>query len=124
MSSRISEGRLFPKTGAWALPCLAILSACGVKQGPLKEGQAIACRPPGETVTTECTVDSMKTPEGIALTIRHPDGSFRRLLQVKDGRGVIAADGAEQAVVKAANDKAIQVAIDGGLYQLPARIKP
>ena len=41
-----------------------------------------------------CTVDREQGPEGLILTIHHPDGGFRRLLVTRDGRGVVAADGA------------------------------
>jgi hypothetical protein len=64
----------------------------------------------------------MATPEGTALTVRNPDGSFRRLLMVGDGRGVIAADGAEPAVVRPGDAKSIDVAIGGMVYRLPARV--
>jgi hypothetical protein len=103
---------------------LVTVTGCHHSTGSLG-GAPIACQPPGATAMSDtCTVESMKTPDGIVLTIRHPDGSFRRLLQVNDGRGVVAADGAEPATVKAADDKRIDVAIGGARYRLPAKITP
>lgn len=32
-----------------------------------------------------CEVETAQTKEGLILTLRHPDGGFRRLLVVKDG---------------------------------------
>jgi hypothetical protein len=88
-------------------------------------GDVIACQPPGAvTMSPVCGLEAMTTPDGTVLTVRHPDGSFRRLLQVKDGRGVIAADGAEPAMVKSAGNKTIEVAIGGAIYQLPAKVAP
>lgn len=70
-----------------------------------------------------CIVERMAGPEGMALTIRKPDGGFRRLLVTRDGRGVIAADGAEEAVVTILDDNRIEVAIAGDTFRLPATVR-
>lgn len=69
-----------------------------------------------------CTLDRAQTPQGLILTIGHPDGGFRRLRVTTDGRGVVAADGAEPAVVLLAGDDAIDVRIGGDHFRLPATI--
>jgi hypothetical protein len=68
-------------------------------------------------------VERVQGPEGTTLTIHHPDGGFRRLLVATDGRGVIAADGADQAVVSVVADNRIEVALAGDRYRLPATVK-
>ncbi|WP_033966914.1 hypothetical protein [Sphingomonas sp. BE137] len=70
-----------------------------------------------------CTVDRSETDAGLVLTVRHPDGAFHRLLVTKDGRGVIAADGAETAVVTIIANGEIEVALGGDRYRLPATVK-
>lgn len=70
-----------------------------------------------------CTIDRQQTQDGLVLTIRHPDGGFHRLRVTRDGRGVIAADGAREAVVSVIDKDAIEVSIDNARYRLPARIK-
>jgi hypothetical protein len=70
-----------------------------------------------------CTVDRSETDAGLVLTVRHPDGAFHRLLVTKDGRGVIAADGAETAVVTIIANGEIEVALGGDHYRLPATVK-
>lgn len=70
-----------------------------------------------------CSVERMTGPEGLTLTIRAPSGSFRRLLVTTDGRGVIAADGADPALVTPIAADRIEVAIAGDRYRLPARVK-
>ena len=70
-----------------------------------------------------CSVDREKTDRGLVLTVRHPDGGFHRLLVTKDGRGVVAADGAEQAIVTIVGASDIQVKLGGDRYRLPATIK-
>lgn len=57
------------------------------------------------------------------LTIRHPDGGFRRLTVTGDGRGVVAADGAAAAEVQVIADDRIQVAIGEDRYRLPATVR-
>jgi hypothetical protein len=57
------------------------------------------------------------------LTLRQPDGGFRRLRVTGDGRGVIAADGAEQASVTLVAPVTIEVAIGNMRYRLPAVVR-
>lgn len=70
-----------------------------------------------------CTLDREQGSGGLVLVARHPDGGFRRLQVTTDGRGVIAADGAEPAVVAIAGRDEIEVAIGDDHYRLPATIK-
>jgi hypothetical protein len=70
-----------------------------------------------------CTIDREQGPEGRILVLRKPDGGFRRLLVATDGRGVVAADGAEPAVVSLLPDDRIEVAIGGDRFRLPAQIR-
>ena len=68
-----------------------------------------------------CIVETADGADGPLLTIRKPDGGFRRLQVTSDGRGVIAADGAEMAVVTMLADNRIEVAIGADRFRLPAR---
>ena len=70
-----------------------------------------------------CTIDRADSGDGLILTVRHPDGAFHRLLVTKDGRGVVAADGAERAVVTVIGTGEIEVALGGDRYRLPATVK-
>jgi len=70
-----------------------------------------------------CTVEQTQSGRGLILTLRHADGGFHRLLVTKDGRGVIAADGAEPAQVTIPDAGSIDVAIGDSRYRLPATIK-
>ena len=77
----------------------------------------------GDDFTTRCTIDRAQTQDGLILTVRHPDGGFHRLRVTRDGRGVIAADGANPAEVTIIDDDAIEVKIDDARYRLPATVK-
>ena len=84
----------------------------------------VSCAVSGASVfAARCQVETAQTKEGLILTLRHPDGGFRRLLVVKDGRGVIAADGADAAKVKPIANNLIEVALAGDTYRLPATVK-
>lgn len=83
----------------------------------------IECSAKGETAFAYvCAIDRTETQDGLFLTLRHPDGGFRRLLVTKDGRGVVAADGAEEAVVTVLAPDLIEVALGGARYRLPATV--
>lgn len=69
-----------------------------------------------------CTIERSEDAEGRTLTVRKPDGGFRRLRVTDDGRGVVAADGAEQAEVTIVGDDRIEVAIGGDTFRLPATV--
>ena len=96
-----------------------------VRQGG---GQAEA---PAEPPKTVCAVDGERdlTPvcdrelvDGL-LTLRHPNGGFRRLQVVTDGRGVISADGAEAAKVATVGASLIEVSVGDDRYRLPAVVE-
>lgn len=106
---------------------LTLLAACGEMPGPEQNAFAetvrnrIDCRFPGaDQFERSCTFE--REGEDV-LVIRKPDGGFRRLRIVSDGRGVIAADGAEQAEVTVLADNRIEVAIGGDRFRLPATVR-
>lgn len=104
---------------------LLLLSACGRSGEPSaaapEEDGRIECRIGAARIFERfCTVEQ----DGPRLTVRKPDGGFRRLLIADDGRGVVAADGAEQAVVTIIDGGRIEVAIGGDIFRLPATVQP
>ena len=111
---------------ALAFLSLAVLAACN-SPTPAPDTAAddrIECRiGNARQFDRFCIVERIAGPDGMALTIRKPDGGFRRLLVTRDGRGVIAADGAEEAVVTILGDNRIEVAIGGDTFRLPATVR-
>jgi hypothetical protein len=71
-----------------------------------------------------CSGESADTAEGRVLTLRFPSGGFRRVLIARDGRGVLSADGAEQAHVTIIAGNRIEIEIGGDRFRLPARVMP
>jgi hypothetical protein len=104
----------------WAA-LLLIASGCG--SPPVAEtGERIECAVDGAAgFTRSCSME--RAPGRNILTIRSPNGSFRRLALTTDGLGVRAADGAEPAMVAIAGKDVIEVSIGRDRYRLPARIR-
>ncbi len=86
-------------------------------------GRVICSRNGSSDFARVCTLDRSTSSAGLVLTIRHPDGAFHRLLVTSDGRGIVAADGAERAVVSVIGADKIEVSLGGDRYQLPATVK-
>jgi hypothetical protein len=103
------------------LPVL-MLAGCGFGEGAF--GERVECAIDGAAALERvCTVEQVRGPQGLTLVIRHPSGGFRRLLVTGDGRGVVTADGAEQAAVSVVSEGLIEVAVAGDRYRLPATLK-
>jgi len=122
MSMRISDAAI-------AVAAVAMLAGCS------SEGQSdamadaddshVACALGSDTEFAEkCDVERVQNGDKRELVLRHPDGGFRRFEIVTDGRGLIAADGAEQAVVTPLADGRIQLSVGDDRYRIPATIKP
>lgn len=100
------------------------LAGCGNADGGDRR-ERISCATAGaRELAPDCPVERSRSASGLLLTLRHPDGGFRRLRIVTDGRGVEAADGAEVAEVEMAGEKQIDVRVAGDHYRLPATIAP
>ncbi|KQM70706.1 hypothetical protein ASE72_15110 [Sphingomonas sp. Leaf20] len=128
MSTRISKRSQY-FVAVLSLP----LASCGQEQPGASEtaqrrddGQAamhIPCAKGDAALAADCTIEQASGPDGIVLTIRHPGGGFRRLRVTADGRGVVAADGAEQARVTVPGAGNIDVALGTERYRLPATVR-
>ncbi len=88
------------------------------------DGGRIQCARAGsDDFARVCTLDRISGAQGLILTVSHPDGGFHRLIVTRDGRGVVAADGAEPARVSVIGTDQIEVALGGDRYRLPATVK-
>ena len=101
----------------------AMANAIDNAQAAASDDDRIECAAGSAAFARDCTVERTEAADGLILTVRRPDGGFHRLLVVSDGRGVIAADGAETARVAVIGDGRIEVAIGGNRYRLPATVK-
>jgi hypothetical protein len=67
-----------------------------------------------------CTVEEMSGTDGTILIVGKANVGYRRLQITTDGRGVVAADGAQPATVAIVGNGMIEVAIGADRYRLPA----
>ena len=109
------------------LVALAMLAGCSSNNGApavAEGGEIIECALAGAgEFSATCAVDRALNEGKLTLIVRHPDGGFRRFEVVSDGRGLVVADGAEQARTAVEGEKlAVRVAEDR--YLFPAKIKP
>ncbi|WP_299327517.1 hypothetical protein [Parasphingopyxis sp.] len=90
----------------------------------LAESGVVYCALNGAVeMRSDCQIERSQSDDGLVLTVRHPDGGFRRLLVTNDGSGLVAADGAEAVTVTPTSEREIEVAIGGDTYRLPATVR-
>jgi len=117
-----------------SLALVVLLAACGsapqdqaanrTAAAPPAPDDRVDCQIAGSSAFEHnCIVEIAEGADGRLLTIRKPDGGFRRLEVATDGHGVVAADGAEMAVVTLIPGDRIEVAIGGDRFRLPARVR-
>lgn len=127
MFTRISSASLLLLAGcAQPAPDTSAIAAVEAEtRAKVEDDGRVVCALDGSSdFARVCTVDRVAGDEGLTLTVRHPDGAFRRLLVTRDGRGVIAADGAEAARVTIVGADRIEVALADDRYLLPAKVGP
>ena len=113
--------RLFP-----GLCLLPLLAACGGDRTAAEQEAATAqgddtpvCSIGGaQDWSPDCTLER----DGDVLTIRHPDGGFRRFRVLADGRGLKEADGAEAVQLRIVGDHMLEASVGDDRYRLPVKI--
>lgn len=115
---------------------LLLLAACGepapeaaapAESNPAKVAAAndhILCARGRDALAPTCTAEQEQGESGLIVTVRQADGGFHRLRVTRDGRGVVAADGAVPARVTIVDDTRIEVAVGDARYRLPAAVRP
>ncbi len=105
------------------LALCAVIAACSPpEQAP--KGRVIDCALAGSLkFLPDCFVEDSRVGERRFLIVRHKDGAFRRFEMVDDGRGVIAADGADPATADWSSEGILEVSVGNDRYRFPARMK-
>jgi hypothetical protein len=92
----------------------------------VQHGAVVPCALGGaKAFKPDCAVERSVAGEGggLMLIMHHPDGGFRRLLVTTDGRGVVTADGSDEARVAVIDPGTIEVTVGDDRYHLPATVK-
>jgi hypothetical protein len=115
---------MFSRTSSVLLG-LAVLPGCS-EQAPHAvdamsgEPSTVPCALRGaKSYSAECRIEREVRDGRTIITVRHPDGGFRRLVESADGLRYSAADGA-QAVEIVPNGKEIEVTLGDDHYLFPA----
>ena len=83
------------------------------------EGTSVECALGGAAgFSEECTMERATVDGSSILVVRHPDGGFRRFELGVPGRGIVTADGVEQAAAER-GDGVIEVRVGADRYRLP-----
>ncbi|RJY08615.1 hypothetical protein [Aurantiacibacter aquimixticola] len=97
---------------------LLLLVACE-ERGDEVAGSEIECALGGAaSFAPECTMERAEAEGERLLIVRHPDGAFRRFEFGVPGRGIVTADGVEQAVVER-SDGTVEVRVGADRYRFP-----
>ena len=86
--------------------------------------ERVACAIGQADYADVCTIERTASLNSTLLTIRNPDGGFRRLRQSADGKTIVAADGALPAEVIARSEVGTEIAIGDARYRLPPSSGP
>ena len=100
---------------------LALAACSGKSEGePDANAERIACAlGDAKTFTSACEVSRTSVDGKNSLTIRHPNGSFRRFEVLADGHSLATADGADTVEVTP-NGKDTEITVADDHYLLPA----
>ncbi|KHS48295.1 hypothetical protein [Novosphingobium subterraneum] len=111
------------RKGLPALLICGVLAACS-KAEDAPKGRVIDCAVGGSAkFLPECFVEDSRVGGKRFLTVRHKAGGFRRFEMVNDGRGVVSADGADEATAQWSSQGVLEVSVAGDRYRFPARMK-
>lgn len=95
-----------------------LATACSAGGEPPPAGDAIACAlARAQDLADSCVVERVHENGSEILVIHHPDGGFRRLIVLPSG-SLIAADGADQAVVSEEQQQ-LAVTLGQDRYRIP-----
>ena len=98
----------------FSLSLALVLTACGAQKGETVPGETIACALDGVAEFAQvCLVER----NGSQVTVRRPDGGFRRFEIMTDG-GVNSLEGADPAIATALADGMVELKIGDDRYRL------
>lgn len=104
---------------------LGLVACRGEAQPQAAEGaMRIECaQGEGGAFGPDCLVEKVAGEEGPEFVVRHPGGAFRRFRIAGDRSGMVAIDGADEAVNTLVGDPPmLEVAVGPDRYRFPATL--
>lgn len=108
-----------------AAAAVLVLMACNrgeAQPQAIAGAQRIECaQGEGSEFGADCLVERVDGEEGSEFVVRHPNGAFRRFRIASDRSGMIAIDGADEAVNRVKGNPPVQeVTVGPDRYRFPA----
>ena len=129
MSLRISSAVAFLSALAACSSGTSASDEASAAAGQTQQGAAgavisVPCALAGAKGYTDvCAIERASLDGKVLLTLRHPDGGFRRLIELDGGRRFAAADGSAEVAIEA-NGQEIEVTLGEDHYLFPAATVP
>lgn len=101
-----------------ALLLTASLAACASGEDDTAIGGVECALAGAADFASDCTMERQDVDGQRLLIVRHPDGGFRRFELGVPGRGIVTADGVEQAAIERA-DGMVELRVGSDRYRLP-----
>lgn len=76
----------------------------------------------GSEFGPDCLIERSEVDGQMLLTVRHPDGGFRRFEQLQDGTGIVEADGAD-VVQRQLDGEILEVAVGEDRYRFSVALQ-
>ncbi len=108
-----------------AIFLLALVACSGEAQPQAAEGaMRIDCaQGEGGQIGPDCLVERVTGEQGPEFVVRHPSGAFRRFRIASDRSGMVAIDGADEAVNTLSGEPPVlEVSVGPDRYRFPANI--
>jgi hypothetical protein len=110
-----------------ALSLVFALAGCGGQDGQpqaMEGALRIDCAlGEGSNFGPDCLVERVSGEQGREFVIRHPDGKFRRLRIAENRAGMVAIDGADEALNEhVGQPPVLQVTVGADRYRIPANL--
>lgn len=116
--------RLAKLAGAAALTFCTAACSKDVDQPQAEEGApTIECSlGEGSDFGPDCMVEREEIDGQTVLTVRHPDGGFRRFVQLNDGQGLAELDGADE-VNRSLDGSTLVIEVGQDSYRFDANVR-
>ena len=106
----------------WGTAAMLVLTGCsGGDAYPLAGpgAESLPCALDGKAAfSSDCMVERHRDGQSLFLTVRHPDGGFRRFEVLDKQQGLTVADGSRRATITR-SEGTMELTVDSDRYRFP-----